>query len=867
MNNHSLLLGFFDWVISLLDNIPRVVYFFFAAFTSGIDALQCMIRKLAGLDIYWTKSVSSDANGTVVDKAVFGQDPLTEFIYGILGIGDSSVAYKALNTVFISLSIFALIVLAVTTMVAIIKSHYSEEYQNTNPWKYIYTAIKSVLTYAILPVVVVIGLQLSGLILRTLDNITSGTSAEKIVGIYGNNVVQNHFVSQEIPGSGGKKSYTRYDFFGAGTPTTSQTFGGMLFNAASYSSNRTRNFEITLQQAQATEIFGQSCPEFDKLSSTEERQEYVAYQVDFAFSNNIGLKSRLKISDLQDTFEDVRYYKSTDFLGGFGVTGFISSFSKYNVPLVWMFYDLWKFQFIVAFGGGASVLGLMLSIIIGLMSRLIKGAVLFLLYPPVLSIAPLDSFKAFKSWGGEFMKQILMAYGMVVGFNLLMIVLPLVQNISWFGPGMGVIDALINMIILIVGLLMTKDIIALASGFVGGADAASEGDKYKAQVASTVKTGFGTAATIGAGAIRAGMVPGRLAGVGVKSISRKVTEHRDKKALDAFEGADGKLDSSKLDKNFKDAHVLDNEIDKIAQAGINNNFTSLQGDNNLSKDQKENIARVARQTNKDAKAAGKSKEERESMVRAAVENELKTTKGADGKSVYKNLSQQQKDNVDAYKKNSRDGGLFMSKEDKRIDKEYKQYKRAEKARAKTIVGKDGKTELKYVKEKGTTKYSKTNYSDEEKALHAKNKSLEFRGRLNATGAFIKNGTMKGLDKFFDAKAAGKSMGDAFLKTTMKMGQTAGIDKMISGMKDIFKDSMTMTTKKFTGDNLAKENAAQAKASANKQAEISSQTNKLLEKLIKSNDEVKRANNASFTNLANIMKENKPKDNNDSKSKK
>ena len=206
MNNHSLLLGFFDWVISLLDNIPRVVYFFFAAFTSGIDALQCMIRKLAGLDIYWTKSVSSDANGTVVDKAVFGQDPLTEFIYGILGIGDSSVAYKALNTVFISLSIFALIVLAVTTMVAIIKSHYSEEYQNTNPWKYIYTAIKSVLTYAILPVVVVIGLQLSGLILRTLDNITSGTSAEKIVGIYGNNVVQNHFVSQEIPGSGGKKS-------------------------------------------------------------------------------------------------------------------------------------------------------------------------------------------------------------------------------------------------------------------------------------------------------------------------------------------------------------------------------------------------------------------------------------------------------------------------------------------------------------------------------------------------------------------------------------------------------------------------------------------------------------------------------------
>ncbi len=844
MNQSLLLLGFFDWVLSLLDNIPRAIYFFFAAFTSGIDALQCLIRKLAGLDVYWTGGTPGLGGGSAGEKPIFGQDPLTEFIYGTLGIGDSAVAYKALNTVFISLSIFALIVLAITTMVAIIKSHYSEEYQNTNPWKYIYTAIKSVLTYAILPVVVVIGLQLSGLILRTLDNITAGTSAEKIIGIYGSDVVQNKFQATEIVGSNGKKSYTHYDFFGAGSPTTSQTFGGMLFNAAAYSSNRTRNTQITISQAAKTGIFAQQSV-LNGFNSQEEKIEHTAYQVDFAFANNINLKERLKIGDLQDYFEDVRYFKSTDFLGGFGVLGFIKSFSKFNVPLVWMFYDLWQFNFIVAFGGGASILGLMLSIIIGLMSRLIKGAVLFLMYPPVLSIAPLDNFKAFKSWGGEFMKQILMAYGMVVGFNLLMIVLPLVQNISWFGPGMGVIDALINMVIMIVGLLMTKDIIALASGFVGGGDAVSEGDKYKSQVASTVKTGFNAAATIGAGAVRFGAgAIARLPGAGVK----KFNEMRDKRALDAMEDNKNSINNSDFGKKYKNAQVLDNQVDELVNAGKMNNFKNLKAGNGMTEEEKKDIARASKKTYRDALDAGKSKDEAESMAKAEVEKRLKSKKDGNGFSVYNELKNKQKDNISELQKDSRDGGLFMNKEDKKVQKQIKQLKRAENVKEKIANG-----ELKYKKDQ-FGHYSKTNRTDEEKRLSHRETRTAINGKV---GGFVKGK----FNDFFDAGKAGKSMSDAFIKSMANMGKMTGLDKTIGGLKDIFKDSMTMTTKKFTGDNLAKENASKAKASADKQAEISTETNALLKKLITSNDEVKKANSASFQNLASIMKENKPKENN------
>ena len=843
-----LALGIKDWFISILDNIPRIIYFFFAAFTSGIDVLQCILRKLAGLDTYWTTTTSGTVGSdgqvstTVGNKnPVFGRDPLTEFIYGTLGIGDSSVAYKALNTVFISLSIFALIVLAVSTMVAIIKSHYSEEYQNTNPWKYIYTAIKSVLTYAILPVVVVIGLQLSGLILRTLDNITAGTSTEKVAAIYGSNVVSEKFYKEKVTGSN-KEYYTRYDFFGAGTATTSQTFGGMLFNAAAYSSNRARGVvaieglaqKITTAQAAKSGIFAQSsCAEYSKLTTVEEKQEYLAYQVDFAFANNIGLKQRMSIDTVQDWFPDVRYFKSTDFVG-FGLVS-ISSFSKFNVPLVWMFYDLWQFQFIVAFGGGASVLGVMLSIIIGMMTRLIKGAVLFLLYPPVLSIAPLDNFKAFKSWGGEFMKQILMAYGTVVGFNLLMIVLPLVQNISWFGPGMGVIDALINMVILIVGLLMTKDIIGIVSGFVGGGNAAEEGEKYKSQVAGAVKTGFSASATIGAGVIRGTVGTARLAGGMVKGIGVKTTELRDKRALDYAEEKKGHLDNAK---------VFQNEIDNAVRIGTGGK----------KKDDTETVyTREAQHAYETAKLEGKSDEEAKQIARDSVIKKMKSTQESiedeNGNFVLDENGNQKKQSYFDRRMQDQRKKVEAVEEKFNAEKGEKRLKRAEKAREKV----DANGELKY-KQDQFGHYSKTSRTGKEKRAAA----------WDTTKGIAKMG-VKGLDNLFDFKKGGKQLGDAFLKSVTKMGQVAGVDKMISGMKDIFKDSMTMTTKKFSGDNLAKENQKKTEAKLETQTKAISEQTKILQEIVKSNKDLNKANKEGFNSLANVLRENKSKDKGDSSS--
>ena len=432
--NNGLLLGIFskitdfikEFFACLVDIIPKTVYFLFTAFSSTIDALQCLIRKLAGLDVYYS---------AVTGEAFRNTDPLSEFIMGILGIGNSAPTYKALNTVFWSLAIFAVIMLVVTTMIAMIKSHYNEDYQATNPWKYIYTAIKAVLTFALIPLVLVFGLKLSNFTLQTLDNITAGgASEEQVKTVYGTDAPQL-FSAEKLTGAD-NKSYIYYDFFGYGSVTTSTPIGSMLFRSAAYDANRARrglSYQVYQEiQSKGIQIFGNSnCQEFDSLSSNAERQEYVAYQIDYAFCNNLHLQSGVSINSIDDITDGHLNYMSALDIFRIGNDN-LKSFTKYNVTAVWFFYNLWQFNFIVAFGGGITILGLLLSIIIGLMSRLIKGVALFMIYPPLLGLAPLDNFKAFKSWGTNMLQQVLMVFGSILGMNLMMLIIPYIQNISFF---------------------------------------------------------------------------------------------------------------------------------------------------------------------------------------------------------------------------------------------------------------------------------------------------------------------------------------------------------------------------------------------------------------------------------------------------
>ncbi len=493
MHTLSLLNGISTWdkFLAFFDLIPKVIYFLYTCLASAVDAMQMLARRICGLDVYY-----------VGGEEVINQDPITQFVNGILGFGDSAGAYQALNTTFWSLAIFALILLALSSMIAIIKAHYNEDTSKTNPSKILYNAFKSIVTFAIVPFAVIIGIQLSSLLLRTLDNITNTPATEEALeGIYGPGATTYFF--REVDERQGEDStitqkiYSSYDMFGAGAPSTNAPISGMLFKAAAYNSNRFRNgdynykTQMLLDMGTGGNLFGNT--NSPGYNSAEDKQEYVAYQVDYAFMNNLHFQSEKSYYSLSEEAVDcgLIVWNRIDVFA----QAMFDSFSKYNVSLIWLYYDLWQFNFIVAFAGVFAVFGMMISIILGLMIRLIKTAAMFLIYPPLLGLAPMDDFKAFKSWSNEFIKQILSTYGAVIGLNLLFLILPYVQTITFFN--VGILDAIVNVVFLIAGLVMAKDFISMVAGFVGGGDVFSTGEGAKGNVGKSLTKGLKAATGVG----------------------------------------------------------------------------------------------------------------------------------------------------------------------------------------------------------------------------------------------------------------------------------------------------------------------------------------------------------------------------------
>ena len=132
----------------------------------------------------------------------------------------------------------------------------------------------------------------------------------------------------------------------------------------------------------------------------------------------------------------------------------------------------------------------------------------------------MDEGNAFASWRKQFVGDILMAFGAVVGMNIFFLILPFFQSISFFNNSF--LDGIMNMIIVIAGLTLIKKFIGLVSGFVGGGDANKTGEGTRQDVtASAVK---GVMGTLGASAVGVAAVSPMLGGVktGVKAVGQKI---------------------------------------------------------------------------------------------------------------------------------------------------------------------------------------------------------------------------------------------------------------------------------------------------------------------------------------------------------
>ena len=531
----------FDWIGDffgeLFSLIPKVIYFLYASFISLIDLIQLLFRKLAGLDVYY------------VDGHPVTGDIVTNFIQGILGINMGSASdtmdYSPLVTVFWSFVIFGVIVCFVATLVAIVKSHYSyNEKSAKGPLPIVATAGKALINIFIVPIIVVFGLWLSQAILTALDDITT-TGNDEIEALYGDRTD----ILQTATRADGTETYIYYDMFGfsgnvvygerealgniadwinntfdANLPTeidyakiaaNSQPFSGSIFKVAAYNANRVRNNEYVSDGVPIT-ITGYG-DDMNLFGNANGDPVVLADMIDTAFANFLHLDKGYQMiydgdfdwGDGSDVAEKANYLSVDRYFTMF-TTNAISSFSKFNVGLVWYYYNLWQFNFIVGFGAAIVAISLFLNLIFGLMVRFFLSIILFLVMPPLAGLAPLDDGKAFGQWRTTFIKQVIIAYAAVVGMNLVLILLPYINKIDFFD--IPIADLVVQTLFIIVGLVAIKNIINVLSQVIGSDDLRAQGDSVAGEVKSTI--GKATKMTAGAAKL-GGKAFANLTGVGI----------------------------------------------------------------------------------------------------------------------------------------------------------------------------------------------------------------------------------------------------------------------------------------------------------------------------------------------------------------
>lgn len=506
---------FAGWFGAIFSIIPKTLYFLCTLIFQVLDILQVLVRKVAGLDVYYineTRNLNAGVAGAVDvltkphEASKQTGDIAQSFISEIL-TGKNSV----LSNVFWALIILGLIMLIITTFVAVLRSEYQgiTDGKAASKGKIIGRAFKAIAAFAIVPVVCYFGIFLANVILKALDTITTGTQNTNFT--YSDSTgktqsVANKFMQGKT--ETGVNTYIGYSFGGFSNTssatgrilTTSTPISGLIFKACGYQANRIRSFSsfrsaMLENPAVGAGVFNQFGTNYDTSASL----------LDDCFANCYRLNEKVSVPTGP-------FHKSHMWPLSTGIFGAISDpsimanvrvFDKNNVTLVWYYYDLWSFNFIICLAALVVCTKLLISLVFGLMKRLFEVVVLFLIAPPIASLMPLDDGSALKKWQSKFVGKVIGAYGPVVGLNLMFLILPFIMQIRFFN--MPFVDSIINVFLVIVGLLTVKDVVATISDLIGAEDTLASGEKMAGEVGQTIQK-VGKVAT----------APARLAVTGAK---------------------------------------------------------------------------------------------------------------------------------------------------------------------------------------------------------------------------------------------------------------------------------------------------------------------------------------------------------------
>ena len=503
-----------SWVGALFSIIPKTLYLLITFAMQIVDIIQLLFQKLAGLDVYYIEGSDNPESG----------DFLLYFLRKVL------FEKGTLNTVFWSIVILGLFLLVFATIVAVIRTQYNYDEKPVSPTKVVGQAIKSLLSFAIVPIVAFFGVYLGNIFLQAINSATT---------VQGETMKFDESAKIKLEPytlSNGKKTYAGIDLFGKNFGINNETFSGMVFRAATYRANRIRNnadFRALCDGTNETTKDGKySGVTFGMFEVTANDYETAAKRLDDAFVFNYRLDQNAYVNT--DANSEMSASLGVGILfGDFTIPMYLASyntFSRYNVAWVWYYYDLWQFDYVMAIIAIVALAVIYLNITSAMMKRAIELTMLMIVSPAIVAVTPLDGGGMQKRWRENFIKKTLSAYGAVVGTNLLFIILPIIRDINFFN--IPIVDTIVQLLFTIVGLLCIKDFMKMMSELAGGEDANAVGGEVNKKLADTaMKVGSVVAPAAGAGMKMLGKVG--------KGIAKGVAKNRDdRRSVSAFDQAE-----------------------------------------------------------------------------------------------------------------------------------------------------------------------------------------------------------------------------------------------------------------------------------------------------------------------------------------
>lgn len=321
--------------------------------------------------------------------------------------------------VFWSLVTFSLILMFMMTGLAIIRNSYQDKPKPIG--EILGNVFKGLIGMIIVPIACMVGLMFGNIILYAIDRGTSASGATSL--------------------------------------------SGTLFISAAYDANIARD-----------PWDDDSRGLFTGLTTREER--YTAFLANSNFEDYLKKNGGDKYTTLDTNWTEEDWNKIADYIDNAYVTGQLKDAIGLPITLYWAgnvsyAYRTWNINYLVLVVGGCLMLGFLFKMCFGMVGRLFKLTIDFVMIPVVMAMMPFDQ-KPVGSWKSDFIKNTTLAYTTVGVMNIYFSILPIVNKIELVG-NQGFLTIVLKLILTIVGLFSAESIISSVGGWFGTGDLLSEG--------------------------------------------------------------------------------------------------------------------------------------------------------------------------------------------------------------------------------------------------------------------------------------------------------------------------------------------------------------------------------------------------------